>query len=159
DVALLRVLSMEFWGLSGRDLAALGTFARKYNLHLFEACEVLAEKTMRALPEKPLVTPAAMEQLCKLVDLIRNNLEQARHDTAGQVMFNFLQQSGLLVAILDYRLPLDENKAANITRFFNKLKNFEVDNAEASVEAVVDWLDLSMELGESPLASDSDWMA
>ncbi|MBI5619442.1 ATP-dependent helicase, partial [Candidatus Gottesmanbacteria bacterium] len=41
--------------------------------------------------------------------------------------------------------------------FFNKLKTYEVEHEDASVPAVLDWILLSMELGESPLAGDTDW--
>ncbi|MFC1600662.1 PD-(D/E)XK nuclease family protein, partial [Patescibacteria group bacterium] len=45
----------------------------------------------------------------------------------------------------------------NISKFFDKLKTYEVDHEDAGVVAVVDWIDLSSELGESPLAADIDW--
>ena len=45
----------------------------------------------------------------------------------------------------------------NIAKFFDKLKTYEVEHEDASVYAVVDFVNLSLELGESPLASDLDW--
>ena len=53
--------------------------------------------------------------------------------------------------------PEAEKKATNISKFFDKLKTYEVDHQDATVPAVVDWLELSSELGESPRAADTDW--
>jgi len=47
--------------------------------------------------------------------------------------------------------------AKNIAKFFDKLRTYEVDHDSASVFEVVDWIDLSMQVGESPLAADIDW--
>ncbi|MCL4415687.1 MAG: PD-(D/E)XK nuclease family protein [Actinobacteria bacterium] len=44
-----------------------------------------------------------------------------------------------------------------MAKFFDKLKTYEVDHDTATVFDLVDWIDLSMQMGESPLASDSDW--
>lgn len=153
DVAFARVLSMVYFGIPGRDLAALGTHAKKYNLHLFEVCELLSGNT----PDKPQITPMASETIHKIVEMVTRHLGMISTETAGQILFSFLQDSGLLQSILEYKLPIDENRANNMTKLFNKLKTFEVENQDAGVKQVVDWIELSMELGESPLAADTDW--
>ena len=43
SVAMYRVLAMEHWDISGRDLAAINNFAHKLNLSLFEACEEITQ--------------------------------------------------------------------------------------------------------------------
>ncbi len=55
------------------------------------------------------------------------------------------------------RLHEEEKIAQNIAKFFSKLKTYEAEHDDASVFVVVDWIDLSMNLGESPLAADIDW--
>ena len=59
--------------------------------------------------------------------------------------------------LLNPKSPDAEKRAMNISKFFDKLKTYEVDHEDATVNSVVDWLMLSSELGESPLAADSDW--
>ena len=51
----------------------------------------------------------------------------------------------------------DEKRVQNIAKFFDKLKVYGADHEDASVLAVVDYLNLSLELGESPLAAETDW--
>jgi DNA helicase-2/ATP-dependent DNA helicase PcrA len=141
SASLFRVLSMDFFAIPVRDLISVSNFAQRQNRSLLEVCEELKSNP----------------QITKLVDLINTHLRQSLKESAGQVLFNFLNSSGLLAAILNYQLPIDERIAQNITRFFSKLKSFESENSDATIPAVLDWIDLSHEVGESPAATDTDW--
>src|SRR3989337_3850308 len=44
-----------------------------------------------------------------------------------------------------------------MAKFLDKLNAYEGEHEDATVVAVVDWIELSSELGESPLAVDADW--
>ena len=68
-----------------------------------------------------------------------------------------MEETGLLQKLLSPESAEAEKRAKNISKLFDKLKSYEADHEDSSVPAVVDWLDLSMELGESPLASNEDW--
>lgn len=162
DTCMFRVLSMDFFAIPARDLASLGNFSKRTNLHLFESCEAVVGKSyLNTLSSQPVPLPELSEEtkekIGKIVEIINHHLSQISKQTAGEILFNFLEQTGMLSAIMKYQLPIDEKKANNIMRFFNKLKTFESTHSEASVQSVVEWIDLSMEIGESPLASDSDW--
>lgn len=158
NVSLFRVLSMSYFDLSGRDIAAISNFSKKYSLSLFEACEVIIGKRTLTNSRLPFISDHTREILEKIVSMIHRHLSFLTKETAGQILFYFLQDSGMMKRILEYTTPFDEHKAGNITKFFNKLKTYEVEHEDASVPTVVDWIILSMELGESPLAGDSDWM-
>lgn len=139
NAAMFRILSMEYFGLSGRAVAVLTNYARKNNVSLFEACEASENETLK-----------------KIVAMIHRHLELLTKETAGQILFYFLTDTCMMKHILDYTAPIDEKRANNISKFFSKLKTYETDHADASVPAVLDWIELSMELGESPLANDTD---
>ena len=140
NASFYRLLSMSFFAIPIRELVLLTNSTKRQNISLFEAAET-----------------SQVENIKDLVNLIHRHLEASRTDTAGQILYNFLQATGLLQAMLDYQDPITPAQAQNISKFFNKIKGFESTHSDASVRAVVDWLDLSMELGESPLATDSDW--
>jgi len=150
SVAFYRILAMDFFALSGRDLAAINNFARKNNLSLFEACE-------KIVINNSVISEESLEIVKKLVEMIHRHLDQVKKETAGQIIYNFLEESGLLKKLTEYKSVSDERKANNIAKFFDKLRSYEVDHEDASVAAVVDWINLSMELGESPRAADIDW--
>jgi len=148
NVALYRVLSMKLFDLSDRDLAAIGNYAYKANLSFFEACEEI---------EKVAVAEDTKKKIDDFVKMVYRHLKLLRDQTAGQILYYFLQDTGFLKILADYQTPGEEKQAQNIAKFFDRLKAYEVNHDDASVRAVVDWLDFSLLLGESPTASDSDW--
>jgi DNA helicase-2/ATP-dependent DNA helicase PcrA len=148
NVALYRVLSLDYFNINPRDLAAINNYGRKQNLSLFEACEQV---------EKIFVAQKTKEQVNNFVKMIHRHLGLMRKETAGQILYYFLEDSGLLRKMTEYKTPTEEKVAQNVAKFFDRLRTYEVDHEDASVQAVVDWLNLSMELGESPLANNIDW--
>lgn len=136
NVAMYRVLTMDIFGISPREVAVLVNMSRKFGISLFEACEKSHQK---------------------IAEIIQKHLGFIKKETAGQILYYFLEETGLLKKLATYKTPKDERVAENIAKFFNKLKTYEMDHEDAGVFAVVDWLELSMNLGESPLATDTDW--
>lgn len=140
SVSSYRLLSIDFFGISGRELAFIGNHARKNNLSLFEAAETIGSKKVK-----------------EITALINKHMGLIRKETAGQLLYYFLADTGLMQQLLSPDSAEGEKRAQNISKFFDKLKTYEIDHEDATVPAVVDWLDLSMEMGESPLAAGSDW--
>jgi len=149
SVSFYRLLAIEYFDISARDLALLGNYARKYNLSLFEACEKMGDVS---------ISTDSKEKIKKILDIVNKHLEKAKKETAGQLLYYFLQDTELLTKLLNPESVDAEKKAANVSKFFDKLKTYEVDHENATVSAAVDWLELSSELGESPLAADTDWV-
>lgn len=148
SVSFFRLLSIDYFDIPGRDLASIGNYARRLNLSLFEASEKI---------DDIFVSDVTKEAVKKLLEIINKHLNLVKKETAGQLLYYFLSDTGLLQKLLSPDSPEAEKKASNISRFFDKLKSFEVTHEDSTVPVVVDWLELSMELGESPLAADSDW--
>lgn len=148
SVALYRILSMEHFGIDARDLAAVNNYGRRLNLSLFEACEEI---------EKIYVKPESKEKINYFVKMVHRHLGLLTKETAGQILYYFLQDSGMLKKLVEYKTPTEEKAAQNIAKFFDRLRTYEVDHEDASVQAVVDWLNLSLDLGESPIANNFDW--
>ncbi|MDP1721990.1 MAG: ATP-dependent DNA helicase [Candidatus Gottesmanbacteria bacterium] len=140
NVAIYRVLTMEWAGVSPRDVAALMIESRKFGTSVFEVCEGSTDENIK-----------------KIVTMIHRHLGLIKKETAGQILYYFLQDTGLLTQMTTYKTVKEERAAANIAKFFAKLKTYEGEHDDASVFAVVDWIDLLMNLGESPTATDMDW--
>jgi DNA helicase-2/ATP-dependent DNA helicase PcrA len=140
SVSFYRLLSIDHFGISGRELAELGNYSRKNHLSLFESAEKIGS-----------------EKVKNLVEIINKHLDLIKKDSAGQILYYFLEETGLLQKLLSPGNAESEKRAKNISKLFDKLKSYEASHEDSSVNAVVDYLDLSMELGESPLATDSDW--
>ncbi|MBI4226499.1 ATP-dependent helicase, partial [Candidatus Roizmanbacteria bacterium] len=150
STSLYRVLSMDLWQIDIRDLIAVLNVAKKANHSLFEQMEQIIEKPIN-------ISSDSKAKLKSLVDLVHRQQKLIKKETAGQILYYFLLDSGLLKQIVDYKTQAEERRALNITKFFDRLKSYEATHEDASVFAVVDYLDLAMNMGESPLAAEIDW--
>jgi len=159
NVAMYRVLSMDIFDIPPRDIAAIVIDARKYGISFFEACEARLSFPRRreSSQDKRWIPDQVGDDIGKLVSMIHKHLGLIKKESAGQILYFFLEETGLLKKLTTYKTAKEEKAAENIAKFFNKLKTYEVDHEEAGVFAVVDWIDLSMNLGESPAATDMDW--
>lgn len=162
SVACYRVLTMEWMGLSARDLSILLSHSKSYGISLVESCELVAGEytppnMQPASVPQPAVSADGADKLTRFVKMVHRHLALVPKESAGQILYYFLSDSGLLLSLTSYKNTKEEKTALNIAKFFDKLKTYEVEHEDASVPTVVDYLDLSMTLGESPLAQDTDW--
>lgn len=149
SLSFYRVLSHSTFSLSGRTLAAVRNQANRENISLFEAAEKATE--IETLPSQ------AQEKLLKIVKLVYQHLDQVPNQPPGQILYDFVNQSGWLSQLSNPKNEKDQTQAQNVAKFFDKLKTYESDHPQARIFDVVEWLDLKLELGESPLATDTDW--
>lgn len=146
--SLYRVITMPVFGLQARDISALLNFSKRGNMCLFEAMEQV---------DNTMLTEEGKENVHRIIEMLKKHLEQVPKEQAGQILYHFFEDSGLLEHYLDPSSVRTEKEAQNIAKLFEKLQSFANNKTDASVFAVVDWIDLSMELGESPMAAEVDW--
>lgn len=146
--SLYRVLNNPIFSFAPRDIAGLLNYAKKKNLCLFESLEQIDDTFQ---PDE------TKKNAQKFVAMFKKHLARVPKDTAGQILYYFFTDSGMLDNLLNPKSNLDTKKAQNITKFFEKLKSYEAEHLDASVFTVVEWLELSMQLGESPLSANTDW--
>ena len=94
------------------------------------------------------------EKLTKIVNLIDKHLKVINVKTAGEILYDFISEIGLLQKIVKNN---EDIKAKNIAKFFEKIKAYENENKDSSVFKVVDYIDLLTEMGETPTITDGDW--
>jgi DNA helicase-2/ATP-dependent DNA helicase PcrA len=145
-----RVITMPVFDIAPRDIAAILNFVKKNNVSIFEAIE---QKDQAGL------TQDGIRKFERIENIVKKNLKLISTESAGQILYYFFEDSGLLGYYLDPKSARTEREAQNVAKFFNKLQGFASNREDASVFAVVDWLELSLELGESPMAAEIDWTA
>jgi len=153
--SLYRVLTFPIFDFDSRDVAAVLNFAKRKNLRLFEALEEITEAKERKL--EILLKDSTREKIKNLVEMIKRHLKRVSKESAPQILYYFLEDAGMLKKFLSAKTDKEVRRYQNIAKFFDKLKTFEVEHEDARVFPVVDWIDLSMQMGESPLAADIDW--
>ena len=145
-----RIITMPIFDIAARDIAAILNYVKKNNVSIFEAIE---QKEDAGLPAE------GIAKFERIEDIIKKHLKLISNESAGQILYYFFEDSGLLGYYLDPKSVKTERQAQNVAKFFNKLHSFAGSRDDASVFAVVDWLELSLELGESPMAAEVDWTA
>ncbi len=148
SASLYRIVTMPIFDIAARDVAALLNFAKRSHYSLFVAMENVDESGL---------TKEGQEKIQRITEMMKRHLSRIPLDNAGQILYYFFEDSGLLGHYLDPKTQRTEKEAQNVAKFFEKLQGFATSRTDASVFAVVDWIDMSLELGESPLAADIDW--
>lgn len=165
SAAFYRVLTMNIFGIDHHDISLLLGFAKKTALPLSQTPEIYASffNNDWYLPQYdiyrpylPLFSEKTKAALMKITSMFRRHQNLLKSHTAGQILYFFLEDTGYLKRITSYTTAADEKIAINISQFFNKLKTMEASQDDNSVAAIVDYLEMSMELGESPTTATSD---
>ncbi len=147
SVSLFRVLSMEIFKIPYIELNYLLNFAKKKNLMLFETLEDL---------NQPFLKPETQEKLTNFKKMVERHLGKSKTETAGQILYYFLVDSGLFETLNKTDSVKEEKRVQNIAKFFDRIKNFELERPDASIFNLVEWLSLMLQLGDSPMAADID---
>src|ERR1035437_2932953 len=137
STSLYRILTMSIFGLEAQEIAALINLSKRKNYSLFETLEK---------NEEILFSAETKQKITHLYKMIKRHLGLISKDTPGQILYYFLEDSGLIKNIVEYETLADEKIAKNIAKLFDKLKTYETDHQTASVFEVVDWIDLSMQM-------------
>ncbi|MBI4097774.1 MAG: UvrD-helicase domain-containing protein, partial [Candidatus Levybacteria bacterium] len=147
SISLFRVLSMDIFKISYIELNYLLNFAKKKNLTLFESLFDLNQTFLK---------PEAQKKLEKFRKMAEMHLEKSRKETAGQILYEFLVESGLYETLNQTDSVKDEKRVLNIAKFFDRIKTFEMERSDANIFTLSEWLSLMMQMGDSPTASDVD---
>ncbi len=152
SVSLYRILQMPIFNLQGYEIASLLNFGKRKNVSLFESMEIAISAS-----EIPFLNEEAKNKLKNISDMIKRHLNLVSKTTGGQILYYFFTDSGLLNYYSSAKTEENLEKAQNVAKFFSKLKTYELEHKEASVFSLVEWIDLAVDMGESPLVSNDDW--
>lgn len=165
SLSLYRVLSMDIFDIDQKDISLLLSFTKRCNLSLFQALGAFLSFSDKTLyqedfaiykPYLPKLQKKTQEKLRRLYSMIKRHLALLKRETAGQILYYFLEDSSYLAHLVKYKTPKEEKQALNISKFFLRLKSYEQEHEDASIFTVVDYIKMSMELGESPLVSEPE---
>jgi len=147
SVSLFRILSMDIFNIPYIELNYLLNFAKKRNLTLFEALFDI---------EQSFLKPETQEKLINFRTMAERHLEKSKKDSAGQILYYFLVDSTLFATLNSTDSVKEERRVQNIAKFFDRIKSFETERPDANIFTVVEWLNLMLQMGDSPQAADID---
>jgi len=146
-VSLFRVLSMDVFKISYVELNLLLNFAKKKNLTLFESLENV---------NQPFLKPETQEKLSTFYGMVKRHLDKSKKEHAGQILYYFIVDSGLFETLSKTESVKEEKRVQNIAKFFDRVKNFEMERPDSNIFIVSEWLNLMLTMGDSPTAADID---
>jgi DNA helicase II / ATP-dependent DNA helicase PcrA len=114
SVDLYGLAASEVYGLGGEDLTAIVNAARRRNRSLWDVIEELTRQ-----PGLLRLAPQTRSILERLVADVRSFTEMAHERPAGEVLYQFLRQSGLLSKLASTDSVAAEEALQNIARFFD----------------------------------------
>lgn len=162
---LFRVLSIPILKLERSELIYVLSFAKRVSRPLNEAILILKEiseggkspELAQFRSAAPLLKPETQERLFKAHALLIKLLQQTPQQSALQVLYSFLDNTGYLKLLSQVKSTKDEERLNNITRFFNKVKKMVGEYGEPSINEVIQQIDLSIELGDTPRVEDFEY--
>ncbi len=164
-VSLYRVLTMPLFKIDAEDIALLMSFSKKTSLSLFQSIEIYLsffnEEWYRTefqayRTHLPLLKAETRTALIPIISMMKRHLELIRRESAAQILFYFLQDTNYFKYLLQQGGELEQKIIQNISRLLNKLQSLENEKEGFTTFDAVEYFNMSLEMGESPIASDND---
>lgn len=145
--SLYRVLCMPIFSVDPTAIATLLNTAKRRNSSIFSLFSQL--DTIAIKDEEK-------QKILRIFEGIKKHLGLLSKDSPGRILFTFIKESGLLETLINPTTLQEEQKAINATKFFEKIKAYESQHEHTTIFTLLDWITLSMQLGESPQATQID---
>jgi DNA helicase-2/ATP-dependent DNA helicase PcrA len=151
SVDVYGLAASDIYGLGGPDLTAIVNSARRRNRSLWEVVEELTRQPglLRLAPE----TRASLE---RLVSDIRCFTDLAHERPAGEVLYQFLRDSGLLSRLASTDTVAAEEQLQNIARFFEIIRAQSDLLPDDRVVFVARHLQTLIDAGDDPATAEVD---
>ncbi|XOB40902.1 MAG: ATP-dependent helicase [Candidatus Nealsonbacteria bacterium] len=135
--ALYRILNLPFFNIPAQDIAKINQYARRKTKSLYEA--------LNELPVIFGISPSAGQAMSLVLNLIQKHTELAKNKNVSEVLVLFLKDSGYLKYLSNKE---SKQELDLINQFYQKIKNFEEANINASLKNFMESLNMELESGE-----------
>ena len=144
--ALYRLLTSSIFAIDHNDLVKILNEGRKKSLSLFESSQIF--KT------SPSISENSRRVIGNLLNLIEKAHSRRRAKSVSRVLYDFINDSGLLTKIL--KKPDSYNFVNLLRQLFKKIAAFEESAAEPTVREFVQSIDLALEAGDEGSLENSE---
>jgi DNA helicase-2/ATP-dependent DNA helicase PcrA len=151
SVDLYALAASGLYNLGGEDLTAIVNAARRRNRSLWDMVEELTRQPglLRLSPD----TRAILE---RLVADIRRYTDLAHERPAGELLYQFLRQSGILARLASTESVAAEEALSNISRFFDIVRSQSDLLPDDRVVFVARHLQTLIDAGDDPATAELD---
>lgn len=171
EIAMYRLLSMPVWNLTPREYMDVNRLARKDRISLFEELESLWNVKLgedsslnretlgnidSTIVEKTFDAEAIAGFTNLLMILHESILKVKDNLPIVDILYTFIKSSGYLDSFVKESTSDALFAVSNIQKFFDLVKKYEKDNPETNIYEYVDFVNYSIEIGESPVVDQSE---
>ena len=164
EIYMYKVLSLNQWNLSTREYMEINRVAREDHISVLEEVEGMFGVTvgnsmdfeLSNLGQK-ILSKESQEGLKKFLAIFDKCVSMVKEGkSVGEILLHFVQESGYLSEMLKEKDNLSEFKVNNLAKFFNEIKEYEKNNPDSNIYEFVDYLNYSIDIGESPVIDQMD---
>ena len=172
EISMYRLISMPIWGLTPREYLEINKRARANNTTLFEELESLwgiklGQGDIKEQYEKinnieneeltKILSPKAIAGIGNLLERIDVAIRKVKDNRPVlEILYDFVTKSNYIKSFMEEESNENLFAVKNINKFFELVKTYEKDNPESNIYEYVDFLNYSIEIGESPLVDQVD---
>ncbi len=170
EISMYRLVSMPLWGLTPREYLELNMLARENKITMFEQLEnlwgiklgedSLKEDDFKEIDNKLLeriLSAEAIAGLSSLLMMLDSSIKKIKDNRdIVLILYDFIVESGYEQFFLDKEESEGVFAISNINKYFELVKTYQKDNPESNIYEYVDYLNYSIEIGESPLVDSMD---
>ena len=129
------------------DLTKCATYADRRHRWLFDV--------LRAVPDDVAPTDEGRAAIARLVADLERYMELARETPTGELLYQFLVDSGLMTRYAKAPAEL-EQEVQNVSKFFNRVKDASHVLRYDNVREFVNHLDALIDAGDDPAVAEAD---
>ena len=145
SVDVYALAASDLYGIGGDDLAAIVNSARRRNRSVWEVLEELERQ-----PGILRLSPRTREAANRLVTELRRHIQLAGERPAGQVLYQFLRDTGWLGRLAKAETPAAEEAVQNIARLFEIVRAHSALLADDRAVFVARHLQTLIDAGDDP---------
>jgi DNA helicase-2/ATP-dependent DNA helicase PcrA len=147
SVSLHYLASSDVYQVPIVDLTKCATYADRKHRWLFDV--------LRAVPEEVAITEDGAGAVARLVADLQRYMELAREHPTGEVLYQFLVDSGLMTRYAKAPAEL-EQEVQNVSKFFTRVKDAARVLKYDNVREFVNHLDALIDAGDDPAVAEAD---
>jgi DNA helicase-2/ATP-dependent DNA helicase PcrA len=151
SVDLYALAASEVYGLGGEDLTAIVNMARRRNRSVWAILDELERQ-----PGILRVAPDTRTAIHRLIGDLRRYATAAHERPAGEVLYRFLRDSGMLARLVATDSSAAEEALQNIARFFEIIRAQSALLADDRAIFVAGHLATLIEAGDDPATAELD---
>ncbi len=154
DLNMFNLLQMDIWNLETTDFIEVFSNARREKTSSFKFLKSVLNSKRENFAKKSF-SKQGLQSFKILIEILEKSFKKVKEGRAtSQIVYDFLTESGYLKSLESEDSAENNFRLQNISKFFELVKNFEYENKGTNIFEYLDYLEYSVDIGETPSIDD-----